>query len=221
VLLLPHNHLSASTHICWFVVFPADMHTSCPQADSGANSQQQPTQRLTLAPLSPYFSEGPESLISTARILHLGTSHNQLTWWVESSQAEATLRTEPHAVSTDLRPSCACVAPASPYVDESWLSSALDVEPGSPRSCGWSLVTIGDNGKPDSRLEGDEVVSEARMYDRYWTQATTIPAKASMVARQPKMMVKVSSLSLEFADMLEVWLVWYELGWYELRFYAL
>lgn len=62
---------------------------------------------------------------------------------------------------------------------------------------------IGDNGKPVSRLEGDIVVSEARMYDRYWTQATTMPAKASRVARQPKMMVKVSSLSLELADILD------------------
>jgi hypothetical protein len=80
---------------------------------------------------------------------------------------------------------------------------------------------IGDNGKPVSRLESVGVVSEARMYDRYWTQATTMPAKASMVARQPKMMVKVSSLSMELADILEVGLSWDESSWYELGWYEM
>ena len=56
-------------------------------------------------------------------------------------------------------------------------------------------------------MEGDEVVCEARLFDLHWTQATTIPAKASMVARQPKMMVKVSSVPLELADMLDVGLM--------------
>ena len=53
---------------------------------------------------------------------------------------------------------------------------------------------ISDSCKPASRLDGEVVVVvEVRLYDRYCTKPTTMPANASTVARQPKMMVKAGS----------------------------
>jgi hypothetical protein len=96
------------------------------------------------------------------------------------------------------------VGSASLDVGESRTSLDLGAESDPSCSCGRPPELTGVNGKPVSRLEGDGVVSEVRGFDRHCTQATTMPVKASRVARQPKMMVKVSSLSIELADMLEV-----------------
>jgi hypothetical protein len=92
-----------------------------------------------------------------------------------------------------------------------WPSLVLGAESGVLWSCVRSSGLIDGNCKSFSRFEGDGVVSEVRVYDRYCTQATTMPASASTVARQPKIMVRVSSVPLESADMLIV-STGYELG---------
>jgi len=133
----------------------------------------------------------------------------------ESSQAEA------RAISKELWPSCFRMESELLGVDETSTSSLLGARsdsgcsgvrpPGtigdggtsaSSCSCGWLPGVIGDSVKPASRLDGEEAVVEVRLYDRYCTYPTAMPANASTVARQPKMMVDVKSFSLELVAIL-------------------
>jgi hypothetical protein len=110
------------------------LSTSGPDATSQSQVDLKVYIGLSLS-LSLSLSRKPGPRISTARTLRKGTSFNQRTRLVESSQAEAKLWTEPLAISAETWPSCVRVKPASLGVDGSWSSSALGPESDWLSSC--------------------------------------------------------------------------------------